>query len=147
MGKSSQHPAAIAVIMEMSFLMSFILWLAHIVRVKAGNIAGITALLSFWLAFEYLSHHSVYLSPWVNLGNGLSKDILFIQWYEVTGVAGGTLWILYIKHVPYTFPDITFRKKAEKRIYLIIWLAIITIPPALSVLRFYTIDQPESQSG
>ena len=141
--RAANIPAAIAVIIEMSFLMSFILWLAHFVRVKAGNFAGITALVSFWLAFEYLSHHSVYLSPWVNLGNGLSKDILFIQWYEITGVAGGTLWILLSNLFLSLFLISLSEKKHEKKIYMFIWLAVVTIPPALSVLRFYTIDQPE----
>lgn len=145
--RAANIPAAIAVIMEMSFLMSFILWLAHTVRVKAGNIAGITALLSFWLAFEYLSHHSVYLSPWVNLGNGLSKDILFIQWYEITGVAGGTLWILLSNLFLTLFLISLSEKKHKKRIYLFIWLAVVTIPPVLSVIRFYTIDQPESRQA
>lgn len=145
--RAANIAAAIAVIMEMSFLMSFILWLAHIVRVKAGNFAGIAAFISFWLTFEYLSHHSVYLSPWVNLGNGLSKDIRFIQWYEVTGVAGGTLWIL-LSNLFLTLLLISLSDKRNiSRIYLLIWLAIITIPPVLSLSRFYTIDQPGSRQA
>ncbi|MBK9391591.1 MAG: hypothetical protein IPN68_15935 [Bacteroidetes bacterium] len=28
------------------------------------------------------------------LGNGLAKDIAFIQWYEYTGTGESTLWIL-----------------------------------------------------
>ncbi len=145
--RAANIPAAIAVIMEMSFLMSFIFWLAHIVRLKAGKTAGTAALVCFWLSFEYLCHHSVYLSPWVNLGNGLSKDILFILWYEVTGVAGGTLWIL-LSNLFLTFFLISLSEKRNKSgIYLFIWVLIITVPSFFSVLRYYTIDLPESPAN
>ena len=143
--RAANIPAAIAVIMEMSFLMSFILWMAHVVRVKAGNTAGIASLISFWLAFEYLSGHSVYLSPWVNLGNGLSKDILFIQWYEITGVAGGTLWILISNILLTLFLISLSDNKQKNRIYLFIWLSVVIIPSGISILRFYTIEQSDSQ--
>ncbi len=86
--------AAICVILMASLLMSFTLWLAHIIRLKAGTISGSVSFIAFWLTLELLCLNMDILSPWVNLGNGLSKDILFIQWYEVTGSAGGTLWIL-----------------------------------------------------
>ena len=66
---------AICVIMGLSFLMSFTLWLAHIVRVRTGNISGIISLISFWLVYEFISLNISIVSPWLNLGNGLSKDI------------------------------------------------------------------------
>ena len=142
--RAANIPAVIAVIMEMSFLMSFILWMAHVVRVKAGNTAGISALICFWLAFEYLSNHSVYLSPWVNLGNGLSKDILFIQWYEITGVSGGTLWIISSNLLLTLFLISLSGNKQKSRIYLFIWLSVVIIPSGISILRFYTIGQSDS---
>src|SRR5664279_5380468 len=39
---------AICVIMGLSFLMAFTVWLAHIVRLRAGNLAGFIALITFW---------------------------------------------------------------------------------------------------
>lgn len=145
--KAANIPAAVAVIMEMSFLMSFILWLAHVVRIKAGNIAGFTALISFWLAFEYLSLHSLYLSPWINLGNGLAKDILFIQWYESTGVGGGTLWIL-ISNLFFTLFLIHYTDSRQPVwIYLTIWSAVIIIPSAVSITRYLSISTSESEGN
>ena len=85
---------AICVIMGLSFLMAFMMWLAHIVRLRAGNIAGIISMITFWLFYEFISLNVSIVSPWINLGNGLAKDILFIQWYDITGTSGGTLWIL-----------------------------------------------------
>lgn len=85
---------AVCVIMGLSFLMAFSLWLAHVVRIRAGNMSGFISMITIWLSYEFISLNINIISPWLNLGNGLSKDILFIQWYEITGTAGGTLWIL-----------------------------------------------------
>lgn len=145
--RAANIPAAICVIAELSFLMSFVLWLAHTVRVRAGNLAGFTALVSFWMAFEYLSLHSVYLSPWVNLGNGLSKEIPLIQWYEATGVAGGTLWILLSNLFLTIFIVNSPDRRRLSRLYLMIWLSLIIVPSAISLLRYYTVDQSESDEN
>jgi len=49
-----------------------------------------------WLGFEYF-HHSWPLSwPWLTLGNVFAEQYQLIQWYEYTGTAGGTLWVLLI---------------------------------------------------
>jgi apolipoprotein N-acyltransferase len=136
--------AAISIILCMSFLMSLILWLSHFVRVKAGNITGFIALISFWLGFEFLSLNTPLLSPWINLGNGLSKDILFIQWYEATGVAGGTLWILLSNlFLTLFFVNIIMKKNAGK-LFLWIWISVLIIPSAISIIRYYTISEAKT---
>lgn len=136
--------AAITIILALSFIMSFILWLAHIIRVRAGNITGFIALISSWLAFEFISLNTVFLSPWVNLGNGLAKDILFIQWYEVTGVAGGTLWIL-LSNLFLSLFLVNFRLRNNKsRLFLTLWIIIILIPSAASMARYFTIKDSGS---
>jgi apolipoprotein N-acyltransferase len=136
--------AAISVILFMSFLMSFVLWLSHFVRVKAGNITGFIALISFWLGFEFLSLKIPLLSPWINLGNGLSKDVLFIQWYEATGVAGGTLWILLSNLFLTLFLVNSLMKKKIGKLFLWIWISVIIIPSAISIIRYYTIREKEA---
>ncbi|MCX6330755.1 MAG: apolipoprotein N-acyltransferase [Bacteroidia bacterium] len=136
---------AVSIIICMSVLMSFIVWLAHIVRKKAGNIPGSIALISFWLAFEFLSLNSMYLSPWVNIGNGLAKDILFIQWYEATGVAGGTLWIL-LSNLLLSLALVNSVKN-KRRAYTLIWLAVIIIPSIISLTRYYTIKESETNKN
>jgi apolipoprotein N-acyltransferase len=136
--------AAICVITGLSFLMSFIFWMAHLVRIKAGNITGFTALISFWLAFEFLSLNSILLSPWLNIGNGLAKDIRFIQWYEVTGVAGGTLWI-FLSNLFFTLFLVNLRaRQNKKRFFLLIWFVIVIVPSGVSMIRYYTISKSEA---
>jgi apolipoprotein N-acyltransferase len=132
---------AICVIMGLAFLMSFSLWLAHIVRRKAGNIPGFVSLFTFWLGYEFLSLNINIISPWLNLGNGLSKDLAFIQWYEVTGTAGGTIWIL-ASNLFLSIVLIRFTMGRGKTLfYLIIWFFIVLIPSALSITRYYTIKE------
>jgi len=132
---------AICVIAGLSFLMSFALWMAHSVRLRAGNITGFVSLFTFWLGYEFISLNVNIVSPWLNLGNGLSKDIVFIQWYEVTGTAGGSLWILCSNLFLAIFLVNSFKSKGRPGIYLSIWLMIIIIPSVISLTRYLTIEQ------
>ena len=137
---------AICVIMGLSFLMAFAMWLAHMVRLRAGNIAGFISLVVFWLAYEYVSLNINIISPWLNLGNGLSKDVLFVQWYEITGTGGGSLWILCSNLFLTIFLVKSLNKKQRNNLYLVVWLVIIIIPSAISVYRYFTIKQ-NSEKG
>jgi apolipoprotein N-acyltransferase len=130
---------AVTVILGISFLISFTVWLAHLVRLRAGTIFSVFAIISLWLSYEYLSLNVDLVSPWANLGNGLAKEVLFIQWYEITGTSGGTLWILFSNltlSVILANYDSGFKKY---RIFLIIWLVIIILPILLSVKRYNNI--------
>jgi apolipoprotein N-acyltransferase len=138
--------SAIAVIVGLSLLMSFTLWLAHVVRIKAGNTTGITAFIVFWMALEYLTLNCQQLTPWVNLGNGLAKDIAFIQWFEVTGTSGGTLWILisnllltlFVLKIPVLI--------GRSYLWLIFWFIFLAIPSSISLSLFNT-QKDETTSG
>jgi apolipoprotein N-acyltransferase len=132
---------AICVIMGLAFLMSFTIWLAHIVRLRAGNFPGIISFLTFWLSYEFISLNVNIVSPWLNLGNGLSKDILFIQWYEVTGTAGGTLWILTSNILFALLLISLIDRRRRKILYLILWLPVVIVPSFISIIRYNTIRQ------
>jgi apolipoprotein N-acyltransferase len=132
--------AALCVVLSSAFLMSFTMFLAHKVRLKAGNVQGLVSFLAFWLTLEFICLKIPVLSPWINLGNGLAKDIYFVQWYEVTGISGGTLWILLSNLLLFIF---LFKLKTGKRqglIYLSLWLAFLLLPSAASVIRYKTIS-------
>ncbi|HEY5471012.1 MAG TPA: hypothetical protein VIK07_10865, partial [Bacteroidales bacterium] len=134
---------AICVIMGLSFLMTFTLWMAHIARMRAGNVIGIVSLFVFWLSYEFLTLNSNIISPWINLGNGLAKDILFIQWYDITGTAGGTLWILSSNLLLAIFLINSDGRKKNNRLALILWLSVIIVPSVVAITRYYTIKQNE----
>jgi apolipoprotein N-acyltransferase len=139
--------AAVTVIMGICFLISFTAWLAHIVRLRTGNLLSVLALISFWLCYEYLSLNIDIITPWVNLGNGLAKDILFIQWYEITGTSGGTLWIL-LSNITLSALLIKSGSGFRKyRNFLILWLIIIILPPLASVKRYYSIKSVSAKES
>jgi hypothetical protein len=58
---------AICVIMGLSFLMAFALWLFHVIRLKAGDLAGFISLITLWLSYELVSLNINIISPWINL--------------------------------------------------------------------------------
>jgi apolipoprotein N-acyltransferase len=132
---------SICVIMGLSFLMAFMMWLAHVVRLRAGTFAGILSMVTFWLSYEYISLNINIVSPWLNLGNGLAKDILFIQWYDATGTAGGSLWILCSNIFLTLFLLNMWYGYRKKLLYLTTWLFIIILPSAFSIYRYYNISQ------
>lgn len=132
---------AICVIMGLSFLMAFVTWLAHIVRLRTGNTTGIITMITFWLSYEYASLNINIVSPWINLGNGLSKDILFTQWYDITGTGGGSLWILCSNIFLTIFLISSLNNKKRKYLHLLMWLSILIVPSAISIYRYNTIIQ------
>ena len=137
--RAASITAAVTVILGQTFFMSLIMWLIHFVRMRAGDRMAFYSLLSFWATFEFLTLNIVILSPWVNLGNGLAKDIRFIQWYEITGVAGGTLWILLSNFLLFSFLKKYAKHKKNARFLLQGWILLLVIPSAASMIRFYTI--------
>lgn len=131
--------AALCVIMTVALLMSFTLWLSHFIRLRKGSLPGFISLVVFWLSLEFLFLRINIFSPWINLGNGLSKDILFIQWYEVTGSAGGTLWILISNLLLFQFIKRLSLENRKRTLYLSLWLAVIILPAVISLIRYKTI--------
>ena len=58
-----------------------------------------TALLAFiaaWISMEYFHMHWDLSWPWLTIGNGFANHPNWIQWYEYTGVFGGSLWVLVV---------------------------------------------------
>jgi apolipoprotein N-acyltransferase len=66
---------------------------------------------------------------------------MFIQWYEATGTAGGSLWILCSNLFLTIFLSNTLVRKKKNRFFLAIWLSVIIIPSVISITRYYTIKQ------
>ena len=90
---NSTDVGTIAAIMFNSMLMTFPWW-GYFHLKKKGKRAGYISLIAFWMCFEYI-HHNWQLSwPWLTLGNVFAVYPDTVQWYEYTGVQGGTLWVM-----------------------------------------------------
>ena len=92
---------AMLAIVANSLLMSVAVWLAHLVRRNSQGLMGYLAWLSFWLTFEFFHYHWDIEWPWLTLGNGFANNIRIVQWFEYTGVLGGSVWVLTVNFILY----------------------------------------------
>ena len=96
-----------------------------------GNVAGRLAFFSIWTAFEYIHFNWELSWPFMNLGNWLGQVHHLVQWYEFTGVLGGTLWILLINLFIYLLIKYISRKKYLKASLIFAAGLVMTIVPIL----------------
>lgn len=86
-----------------SLFMTIIFYLFHLTRKKAGSKQGYIALMVYWIAWEWWHMQWDLSWPWLTLGNGFANYFKWIQWYEYTGVFGGSLWILIVNILIFKF--------------------------------------------
>lgn len=112
-------------------LMSVVLILVYHVNNKFGEKQAFISFPVFWIGFEYLHLNWELTWPWMTLGNLFSECVAWIQWYEYTGVLGGSLWLLLINLTVFILlRSILLYKLDYKKVFLL--LALILIPILLS---------------
>lgn len=79
-----------------------------------------------WVAAEWFCEE-ILKFPWMNLGFGLSSQFYLIQWYEYTGIYGGTIWILAVNILIYESYQAFFKPALINRSRSSVYIAIITI--------------------
>jgi len=136
-------PGSVIAIGLNSLFIAITIQLAHFTRKKLGHFRGDLALIFFWIAWEYF-HLDWDLSwTWLTLGNGFANAPYLVQWYEYSGVFGGSLWILlsnvtltrwiyksqHTQTPLFSIPNIPSLFK---------WGMIICLPVVFSLYRFYT---------
>ena len=84
----------VAATVASSFLNMVAFMTFHSVSKKGPKPLAYTLLVTGWIATEYLYTVGDFSWPWLILGNGFSHDVRLVQWYEYTGVFGGSLWVL-----------------------------------------------------
>ena len=109
---------------------------------KLPPVAAPVALIAFWCTWEYLHLNWDLTWPWLNLGNVFSNSTEFVQWYEITGTFGGTIWVLAGNFFCYfLLKNIRKNQKAAliHGIALILW---IVLPAVGSLIRYKTYQLP-----
>src|SRR6187431_2140901 len=105
----------------------------YLVRKKSNEILGLLSFICFYLLFEYWHINWELSWPWLTLGNAFAKNIMLVQWYEYTGVFGGSLWILLCNVLIYLCIKHAFR------ISLCIYTAVaVVLPILISVFIYYS---------
>lgn len=70
----------------------FMFW--HRVTSRATAPVKWTLFVSMWIVVEAAYSYGDISFPWLTLGNAFASSTSMVQWYEYTGVFGGTLWVL-----------------------------------------------------
>lgn len=79
-----------------TFFMCLPWFMFHLTKKKFGPGLGYLSLIAYWLAFEYLHMQWDLSWPWLTLGNAFASLPSMVQWYDITGHMGGSLWILAV---------------------------------------------------
>lgn len=90
---------SVVAILANSLLMTIPFYFYHKTRLWIGDRISLLSLLVYWLAFEYLHLNWDISWPWITLGNAFSNSTYLVQWYEYTGILGGSVWILLVNFV------------------------------------------------
>lgn len=134
---------AIAAILINTSLMTLVFWLFHQLRRLFDDKTAYIGLIFLWIGFEYFHTRWELNFPWLNLGNGLAKNIRFIQWYEYTGILGGSLWVLLSNLLLYKAIQryIKFQTFHAALKHLISWLLVLIIPAWISIHRYHHYEE------
>lgn len=133
---NSTDIGSVAAIIANSLLMC-LPWIGFFaVKKRSGNLVGYFALISFWMLFEYI-HLNWQLSwPWLTLGNVFASHPEWIQWYEFTGVSGGTFWVL-ISNILIFETIRSIRSKAPLSRILIKFISLLILPLLFSFFNLF----------
>ena len=149
---NSTPAGSIAMILLNSTFMATTFWLYHFTRTKVfHNKGGFFLLILFFLAFEYL-HLTWQLNwPWLNIGNVFSHNHTWVQWYEFTGTAGGTIWVLLANILAYkTIIRLQDNKTTRQQVpqflsisasQFLLFLAVLIIPIVVSKIMYHSYEE------
>jgi len=123
-------------------LWAFVFTAFHLTKKRFGTQVGYLAFVAYFMGFEYYNLCIDWGWAWTNLGNGLAAFSRGIQWYQYTGIGGGTLWILLLNLCVFKLlkkwhlSQPVFKK--EWITLLLLWL----LPIAISYMSYWNYQFP-----
>jgi len=129
---------AILAIALNAFFMAFVAWIFHIVKRNFGIRIGYIFFIALWLTFEYIHYNWELSWTWMTLGNAFSEQVKFIQWYEYTGVLGGSLYILLLNTLLCLIIIQWIIDAYVKRKIVLFVVLLVVIPSSWSLYKYYS---------
>jgi apolipoprotein N-acyltransferase len=128
-----------AILINSSFL-ALVFWLFHVVRRIAGSKPAYFSLIVFWISWEHFYLNGEISFPWLTLGNAFANDTALVQWYEYTGVFGGSLWVLVANVLLFGFVKsminkTPWRERILEHAFTLIWMLV---PVLISLIIYST---------
>ncbi len=95
------------------------------------------AFVAFWIVYEKVDQYWELTWTWLTIGNGFAQYPSWVQWYEYTGVFGGTFWVLLVNYTLY--------KTIQKyELWNLRWkhlqgpIAMVVVPIVISLGMYFT---------
>ncbi|MBR5604648.1 MAG: apolipoprotein N-acyltransferase [Bacteroidales bacterium] len=139
---NSTAAGAVAMLLLNSTFMATTFWLYHFTRKNVfKNKKGYFLLVIFFLAFENLHLNWQLNWPWLNIGNVFSHKHTWVQWYEITGISGGTIWVLLVNILLYQLLKAVIEKEKQtlKR-YAVFAAVALILPITISKIMYLTYE-------
>lgn len=131
-----------------ALLMTFAFWLYYRLGKYVNKKIAYLGLIAFYIALEYLQQTWDLAFPWMTLGNGLAGMHQLAQWYDHTGIYGGSLWILVSNILAFE----AYKKLKSQTGYLrfrtlAIWALVVIIPIGISLTKYFKAEQKGTPSN
>jgi len=134
-----------------SLFMALTFGLFHIMKNRVfKNKFGYLSLIVFWIGYEYLHMHWSLSWSWLVFGNVFAASHHWIQWYEYTGVFGGTTWVILVNILFFY----SIKKIIETRIFsfdnirgILSGIAVIIIPILFSYSLYNKYENDEGDEA
>lgn len=97
-----------------------------------------------WIGWEHIYYTWNVSWPWLTLGNSFASSIWMVQWYEFTGVEGGSLWVL-LSNI-FIFRLIVLAKEKKQEMKKTGWavLALVLLPLLVSLVQYFSFKEDAS---
>ena len=132
--------------LQMAAVFALFRAVSRIIRSREKNplTADALSLLFFavtWLAWEHIYFDIEISWPWLCLGNAFATTTRLVQWYEITGALGGSLWILLCNGL--LFLLLNSRERSGRLGYGIAAASVIVLPILCSEIRYATYQESD----
>lgn len=126
-----------------SCLMSIPMMLFFFTKRASGHIAGYFSFIIYWVAFEYLALRWHNIGSWPILGSGFASLPYLVQWYEITGLQGGSMWILFGNLILFQ----TIKARYINTMGVVLFSFLFILPSGASILRYLSYRTSGQSTG
>ena len=148
---SADNPPVVALLISLipfglgALMMTFAFWLHYQLRSKVNAKIAYLGLICFYISMEYLHQSWDLAFPWMTLGNGFAGMHQLAQWYEYTGVYGGSIWILLSNILVFeAYQSFNTKNGFAKYSTGIVWLLLVALPIGFSLKIYSGYKEKES---
>ena len=131
-----------------ALFMSAIFAVFRVARKRFSGIVPYIFPAAAWIAWERFNLTHAQLSwPWLILGNAFGRSVSLVQWYEITGALGGSLWVWLSNIAVFSLlvslsDGRWWRWHTKARVAAIVSTVLVTLGPAIaSEIRFATYEE------